>query len=50
MLILNAALGDLNDELRRLGRGELAARVRAQLAPEDVARFLVVPDGDHRAA
>ena len=50
VVILDAVLGDLNDDLRRLGRSELAARVRVQLAPEDVARLLVVPDGDHRAA
>ena len=49
VLILDAVLGDLNDDLRRLGRDELAARVRAQLAPEDVARFLVAPDGHVRA-
>ena len=50
VLILDAVLGDLNDDLRRLGRGELAARVRVQLAPEDVVRFLVVSDGHLRAS
>jgi hypothetical protein len=40
-LILDAALGDLNDDLRQLGAEALAARVRLQLAPEDVARFLM---------
>ena len=49
VVILDAVLGDLNDDLRRLGRGELAARVRVQLAPEDVARFLVASDGHLRA-
>ena len=49
VLVLDAVMGDLNDDLRQLGRGELAARLRVQLAPEDVARFLVVVDGDHRA-
>ena len=39
-LPLDARMGDLNDDLRLLGRGELAAGVRVQLAPEDVARFL----------
>jgi hypothetical protein len=48
--ILDAVLGDLNDDLRRLGRSELESRVRVQLAPEDVAPLLVVPDEDHRAA
>jgi hypothetical protein len=38
-LILVPALGDLNDDLRRLGVAALAAAFRVQLAPEDVARF-----------
>ena len=50
VLILDAVLGDLNDDLRRLGRGELAARMRVQLAQEDVARFLVALDGRLRAS
>ncbi len=37
---LDAWLGDLNDDLRLLGLRELAAGMRVQLAPEDVARFL----------
>lgn len=41
-LTLDAVLGDLNDDLRRLGRDDLAAGVRVQLAPEDVERFLIV--------
>jgi hypothetical protein len=40
-LILDAMLGDLNDDLRQLGRTELAAHIRVQLAPEDVERFLI---------
>ncbi|MFA9199581.1 MAG: toprim domain-containing protein [Cypionkella sp.] len=46
-LTLDAALGDLNDDLRRLGRAELAAGVRLQFAPDDVARFLVLHDAAH---
>lgn len=42
-LTLGAILGDLNDDLRHLGRDGLAAAIRVQLAPEDVARFLVLP-------
>lgn len=38
-LTLVPALGDLNDDLRQLGADALAASVRVQLAPEDVARF-----------
>lgn len=38
-LILDAALGDFNEDLRKLGRDALAAGVRAQFAPEDVPRF-----------
>lgn len=32
--------GDLNDDLRRLGRDRLAARLASQLAPDDADRFL----------
>ncbi len=39
-LTLDASLGDFNDDLRQLGREALAAAVRVQIAPEDVARFL----------
>ena len=49
VLVLSAVLGDLNDDLRRFGRGDLAANIRVQLAPEDVVRFLVVLNGDRRA-
>ena len=38
-LTLDATLGDFNEDLRKLGRDALAAGVRVQLAPEDVARF-----------
>jgi len=38
---LEPAHDDFNDDLRRLGRGALAARVRSQLAPEDAARLCV---------
>ncbi|WP_099864897.1 DUF7146 domain-containing protein [Pararhizobium haloflavum] len=37
---LSPALGDFNEDLRRLGIDALRAGVRVQLAPEDVARFL----------
>jgi len=39
-LTLDARLGDFNEDLRRLGPEALAAAVRVQIAPEDVARFL----------
>lgn len=38
-LTLAPTLGDFNDDLRQLGADALAASVRVQLAPEDVARF-----------
>jgi hypothetical protein len=41
-LVLAAELGDLNEDLRLLGRDALAANMRMQLAPEDVQRFLVI--------
>lgn len=41
-LTLDASLGDFNEDLRKLGRDALAAAVRVQLAPEDVARFLLL--------
>ena len=37
---LSPALGDFNEDLRRLGIDALRAGVRVQLAPEDVARFM----------
>jgi hypothetical protein len=39
-LTLSPALGDFNEDLRRLGVDELRAALRVQLAPEDVPRFL----------
>jgi hypothetical protein len=39
-LTLMPTAGDFNDDLRRFGRKGLASSLRAQLAPEDVARFL----------
>ncbi len=38
-IVLTPGAGDFNDDLRQLGPGALTARVRAQLAPEDVERF-----------
>lgn len=49
-LVLDASLGDLNDDLRLLGREALAASVRLQLAPEDVRRFLVMGGSSRSAA
>ncbi len=43
VLVLDAQLGDLNDDLRLLGRAALAAAIRLQLASEEVTRFLVTP-------
>ena len=43
-LTLAPALGDFNDDLRQLGSHALAAAIRVQLAPEDVARFWRRPD------
>lgn len=39
-LMLDAQLGDFNDDLRQLGATTLSAHLRAQLAPEDVQRFM----------
>ena len=44
-LTLTPMLGDFNDDLRQLGADALAALVRVQLAPEDVARFWTVRPG-----
>lgn len=46
-LTLDASLGDFNEDLRLLGRDTLSASIRVKLAPEDVARFLVM---EHQAA
>jgi hypothetical protein len=40
-LSLSPTLGDFNEDLRRGGIDDLRAALRAQLAPEDVARFMV---------
>ena len=37
---LSPCLGDFNDDLRELGLAELRARLRGQIAPEDVVRFM----------
>jgi hypothetical protein len=39
-LSLSPTLGDFNEDLRRYGIDQLRAALRAQLAPEDVARFM----------
>jgi hypothetical protein len=39
-LTLSPAFGDFNEDLRRLGAGDLRAALRVQLAPEDVVRFM----------
>jgi hypothetical protein len=42
-LTLSPRLGDFNEDLCRLGAGDLRTALRVQLAPEDVARFMVSP-------
>jgi hypothetical protein len=49
-LTVDASMGDLNDDLRLLGREALATGVRLQLAPEDVERFLLVDKQSRSAA
>lgn len=39
-LMLTASLGDFNDDLQQLGRDEMRAAVRVQLAPEDAEPFI----------
>lgn len=39
-LMLTASLGDFNDDLQRLGRDEMRAALRVQLAPEDAKQFI----------
>jgi hypothetical protein len=41
-IVLSPALGDFNEDLRRLGMERLRAAARIQIAPQDVARFLTV--------
>jgi hypothetical protein len=48
-LVLDAELGDLNEDLRLLERDALAANMRMQLAPDDVERFLVIAGSDRLA-
>jgi hypothetical protein len=40
--MLDARLGEFNDDLRQLGSETLYAQLRVQLAPEDVERFMPV--------
>ncbi|HQS49245.1 MAG TPA: toprim domain-containing protein, partial [Xanthobacteraceae bacterium] len=42
-ICLSPALGDFNEDLQRLGMDALRACVRLQLAPEDVLRFMSLP-------
>jgi hypothetical protein len=42
--VLDAERGDLNEDLRQLGRSALTASVRVQLAPEDVSRYLMLEE------
>jgi Toprim domain len=44
-LRLSPMLGDFNEDLRRLGLADLRAALRLQLAPEDVARFMISGKG-----
>jgi hypothetical protein len=39
-LMLDAKLGDFNDDLRQIGREAMQAEVRVQLAPEDAELFI----------
>ena len=39
-LMLTARLGDFNDDLQRLGRDQMRAAVRVQLAPEDAEQLI----------
>jgi hypothetical protein len=41
-IVLSPALGDCNEDLRRLGLDALRSGIRVQLAPQDVARFMAV--------
>ena len=49
VLTLLPALGDFNDDLRRLGSYALAAGLRVQLRGDDAAGFLI-SHGDSQAA
>lgn len=48
-LTLDAVFGDFNEDLRRLGRVAVSVGLRAQLVPEDVARFFVVQESGRKA-
>ena len=39
---LSPMLGDFNEDLRTYGRDALVAHIRVQLAPQDVARFMLL--------
>ncbi|GAA4133663.1 toprim domain-containing protein [Aminobacter aganoensis] len=41
-IALSPMLGDFNEDLRTFGRDALMAHVRSQLAPKDVARFMLL--------
>lgn len=41
-IVLSPMLGDFNEDLRARGRDALRAHIRVQLAPWDVARFMVL--------
>lgn len=49
-LVLDAQLCDFNDDLRQLGADALRAHLRAQLAPEDVERFMAPAGAGRRIA
>ena len=40
-MVLSPKLGDFNEDLRHLGIDALRANIRVQLAPQDVARFMM---------
>ena len=40
-IVLSPALGDFNEDLQTLGVDTMRAEIRCQLAPEDVARFML---------
>lgn len=41
-IVLTPQLGDFNEDLRLLGSDALRATLRVQMAPQDVARFMVL--------
>ncbi|MFH1554495.1 MAG: toprim domain-containing protein [Pseudomonadota bacterium] len=41
-IALTPVLGDFNEDLRTFGRDALFAQIRVQLAPQDVARFMLL--------